>query len=97
MAPADLILAWYDRHHRDLPWRVSPPMAAAGIRPDPYRIWLSEVMLQQTTVQAVKSYFALFTSRYPRRGSSRNSASAYKVAMSRSSGYRADTFCIASA
>lgn len=65
MAPADLILAWYDKHHRDLPWRVSPPMAAAGVRPDPYRIWLSEVMLQQTTVQAVKSYFALFTSRWP--------------------------------
>lgn len=65
MAPADLILAWYDKHHRDLPWRVSPPMAASGVKPDPYRIWLSEVMLQQTTVQAVKSYFALFTSRWP--------------------------------
>lgn len=64
-APADLVLAWYDRHHRDLPWRVSPPMAARGERPDPYRIWLSEVMLQQTTVQAVKAYFALFTSRWP--------------------------------
>ena len=64
-APADLILAWYDRHHRDLPWRVSPPMAAGGIRPDPYRVWLSEVMLQQTTVQAVKAYFALFTTRWP--------------------------------
>lgn len=64
-APADLLLAWYDRHHRDLPWRVSPPMAARGIAPDPYRIWLSEVMLQQTTVQAVKSYFALFTTRWP--------------------------------
>ena len=64
-ASADLVLAWYDRHHRDLPWRVSPPMAARGIRPDPYRIWLSEVMLQQTTVQAVKAYFALFTSRWP--------------------------------
>lgn len=64
-APADLLLAWYDRHHRDLPWRVSPPMAARGIAPDPYRIWLSEVMLQQTTVQAVKSYFALFTARWP--------------------------------
>ena len=63
--PADLILAWYDRHHRDLPWRVSPPMAAGGTRPDPYRVWLSEVMLQQTTVQAVKAYFALFTSRWP--------------------------------
>jgi A/G-specific adenine glycosylase len=64
-APADLVLAWYDRHHRDLPWRVSPPMAARGIKADPYRVWLSEVMLQQTTVQAVKAYFALFTSRWP--------------------------------
>jgi len=64
-ASADLVLAWYDRHHRDLPWRVSPPMAARGERADPYRVWLSEVMLQQTTVQAVKSYFALFTSRWP--------------------------------
>lgn len=64
-ASADLVLAWYDRHHRDLPWRVSPPMAARGERADPYRVWLSEVMLQQTTVQAVKSYFALFTTRWP--------------------------------
>ncbi|PST23743.1 A/G-specific adenine glycosylase [Rhizobium sp. JAB6] len=59
------LLAWYDRHHRDLPWRVSPPMAARGIKPDPYRIWLSEVMLQQTTVPAVKSYFAKFLERWP--------------------------------
>ena len=60
-----LLLAWYDRHHRDLPWRVSPPMAARGVTPDPYRVWLSEVMLQQTTVQAVKAYFTLFTARWP--------------------------------
>ena len=59
------LLAWYDRHHRDLPWRVSPPMAARGIKPDPYRIWLSEVMLQQTTVPAVKAYFAKFLERWP--------------------------------
>lgn len=63
--PTRQILAWYDRHHRDLPWRVSPAMAARGIRPDPYRVWLSEVMLQQTTVQAVKSYFDLFISKWP--------------------------------
>jgi A/G-specific adenine glycosylase len=62
---ASLLLDWYDRHHRDLPWRVSPPMAARGIRADPYRVWLSEVMLQQTTVQAVKSYFMLFLSKWP--------------------------------
>lgn len=59
------LLDWYDRHHRDLPWRVSPPMAARGIKADPYRVWLSEVMLQQTTVPAVKPYFANFLARWP--------------------------------
>ena len=62
---ANRLLGWYDRHHRELPWRVSPSMAAKGIRPDPYRIWLSEVMLQQTTVQAVKPYFARFLDLWP--------------------------------
>lgn len=62
---AQELLDWYDRHHRDLPWRISPPMAARGIRPEPYHIWLSEVMLQQTTVQAVKAYFAKFMTRWP--------------------------------
>src|SRR5690606_20300514 len=46
-------------------WRVSPRAAANGIRPDPYHIWLSEVMLQQTTVQAVKPYFAKFLNLWP--------------------------------
>ncbi|CCM74720.1 A/G-specific adenine glycosylase [Rhizobium mesoamericanum] len=59
------LLDWYDRHHRDLPWRVSPPMAARGIKVDPYHVWLSEVMLQQTTVPAVKPYFANFLARWP--------------------------------
>jgi A/G-specific adenine glycosylase len=62
---ASAVLAWYDRHARDLPWRVSPADRARGIRPDPYRIWLSEVMLQQTTVAAVKTYFRTFTSLWP--------------------------------
>ncbi|WP_086997866.1 A/G-specific adenine glycosylase [Rhizobium sullae] len=62
---AQPLLDWYDRHHRDLPWRVSPPMARRGVRADPYRVWLSEVMLQQTTVQAVKPYFANFLTRWP--------------------------------
>jgi A/G-specific adenine glycosylase len=62
---AALLLAWYDRHHRDLPWRISPAMAARGVLPDPYHIWLSEVMLQQTTVAAVKAYFAKFVGRWP--------------------------------
>ncbi|MBR3370938.1 MAG: A/G-specific adenine glycosylase [Rhodobacteraceae bacterium] len=56
------LLAWYDRHARDLPWRIAPH---SGARPDPYRIWLSEVMLQQTTVAAVKAYFHRFTTRWP--------------------------------
>ena len=59
------MLAWYDRHHRDLPWRVTPIAAAQGKRPDPYHVWLSEVMLQQTTVQAVKPYFARFLALWP--------------------------------
>ncbi|WP_244557407.1 A/G-specific adenine glycosylase [Devosia lucknowensis] len=59
------VLAWYDRHARDLPWRVSPQDRRDGVRPDPYRVWLSEVMLQQTTVAAVKAYFLRFTSLWP--------------------------------
>lgn len=59
------VLAWYDRHARGLPWRISPADRAAGIRPDPYRVWLSEIMLQQTTVAAVREYFLRFTSLWP--------------------------------
>lgn len=59
------LLDWYDSHAREMPWRVSPADRKAGIRPDPYRIWLSEVMLQQTTVAAVKSYFERFTTIWP--------------------------------
>ena len=55
-------MAWYDVHARDLPWRV-PPLS--GLSADPYRVWLSEVMLQQTTVAAVRDYFARFTIRWP--------------------------------
>jgi A/G-specific adenine glycosylase len=59
------LLGWYDRHAREMPWRVSPADRAAGVRPDPYRVWLSEVMLQQTTVAAVRDYFMRFTTRWP--------------------------------
>ncbi|MEM8732241.1 MAG: A/G-specific adenine glycosylase [Pseudomonadota bacterium] len=59
------LLAWYDRHARTLPWRVSPAARAAGDMPDPYRIWLSEIMLQQTTVAAVKAYYHRFTTLWP--------------------------------
>ncbi|MBB3935041.1 A/G-specific adenine glycosylase [Aureimonas phyllosphaerae] len=62
---AAALLHWYDRHARALPWRVAPADLRAGIRPDPYRVWMSEIMLQQTTVAAVKSYFATFTERWP--------------------------------
>ena len=54
------LLAWYDRHARRLPWR-----AEGGAASDPYRVWLSEVMLQQTTVAAVKAYFEKFTRLWP--------------------------------
>lgn len=64
-ARAEDLLEWYDRHARDLPWRVLPSARAAGARPDPYRIWLSEIMLQQTTVAAVTPYFEAFTRRWP--------------------------------
>jgi A/G-specific adenine glycosylase len=54
------LLAWYDRHRRKLPWR-----AMAGEQSDPYRVWLSEIMLQQTTVRAVGPYFEKFVTRWP--------------------------------
>ena len=56
----DALIAWYDRHRRSLPWRAPP-----GARPDPYRVWLSEIMLQQTTVKAVAPYFLRFVARWP--------------------------------
>jgi A/G-specific adenine glycosylase len=55
-----LLLEWYDRHRRKLPWR--PP---AGERADPYRVWLSEIMLQQTGVKTVGPYFEKFLARWP--------------------------------
>jgi A/G-specific adenine glycosylase len=50
------LLAWYARARRDLPWRRSP---------DPYRVWVSEIMLQQTQVERVKDFFARFVARFP--------------------------------
>jgi A/G-specific adenine glycosylase len=60
---AAALLAWYDRHRRDLPWRTLP-----GEPADPYKVWLSEIMLQQTTVTAVKPYFLGFLARWPKVG-----------------------------
>lgn len=62
--PADIaarLLAWYDVHARELPWRAPPGTAL----PDPYRVWLSEIMLQQTQVATVAPYFARWTARWP--------------------------------
>ncbi|WP_458761371.1 A/G-specific adenine glycosylase [Afipia sp. TerB] len=56
----ELLLAWYDRHRRVLPWRALP-----GEHADPYSVWLSEIMLQQTTVKAVGPYFTKFLARWP--------------------------------
>jgi A/G-specific adenine glycosylase len=60
VASAGDLLRWYDRHRRRLPWRAEP-----GEAPDPYRVWLSEIMLQQTTVAAVIPYYERFVSRFP--------------------------------
>lgn len=62
-APAEFqstLLAWYDSARRDLPWRALP-----GERADPYKVWLSEIMLQQTTVKAVIPYFETFMQKWP--------------------------------
>ncbi|MGE0697728.1 MAG: A/G-specific adenine glycosylase [Hyphomicrobiaceae bacterium] len=60
LPPAGRLLEWYDRERRDLPWRYGPGEAA-----DPYRVWLSEIMLQQTTVKAVVPFFLEFVRRWP--------------------------------
>jgi A/G-specific adenine glycosylase len=57
---ANVLLRWYDRHRRHLPWRSAP-----GEQADPYHVWLSEIMLQQTTVKAVGPYYAKFLARWP--------------------------------
>ena len=59
-ALSDTLLQWYDRHRRTLPWRAPPGKPA-----DPYRVWLSEIMLQQTTVATVAGYFDRFVARFP--------------------------------
>jgi len=59
------LLAWYDANARDLPWRIGPADHARGVRADPYAVWLSEVMLQQTTVPHATPYFLKFLQRWP--------------------------------
>jgi A/G-specific adenine glycosylase len=57
---ATALLTWYDAHHRDLPWRAKPGESA-----NPYLVWLSEIMLQQTAVAAVAPYYRAFVKRWP--------------------------------
>ncbi|MEM6649136.1 MAG: A/G-specific adenine glycosylase [Pseudomonadota bacterium] len=59
------MLSWYDRHARALPWRTSPQDRQRGVVPTPYHVWLSEVMLQQTTVATVIPRFEAFLARWP--------------------------------
>ena len=65
MPDPQTLLGWYDTHARAMPWRVPPADKQAGVAPDPYRVWLSEIMLQQTTVAAVRDYFVKFTTLWP--------------------------------
>ncbi|MEM6357477.1 MAG: A/G-specific adenine glycosylase [Pseudomonadota bacterium] len=64
-ALGEALLDWYDAHARTLPWRTGPAARRAGEQPDPYRVWLSEVMLQQTTVATVTPRFAAFLRLWP--------------------------------
>src|SRR5712691_6784685 len=57
---SERLFAWYDRYRRELPWRAPP-----GAPPDPYRVWLSEIMLQQTRTETVARYYARFLARFP--------------------------------
>lgn len=65
MQISSLLLEWYDKNARQMPWRIGPAARKAGTLPDPYAVWLSEIMLQQTTVAAVDGYFRRFLNRWP--------------------------------
>ena len=84
-----LLLDWYDDNARVLPWRVGPADHAAGQRPDPYRVWLSEIMLQQTTIPHAASYFLDFTRRWPTVGDLARAADADVMAAWAGLGYYA--------
>ena len=62
---SQVLLEWYDRNARVMPWRVPPKKRLAGIKPDAYKVWLSEIMLQQTTVKTVEKYFKRFLIKWP--------------------------------
>src|SRR5882672_2626483 len=59
------LLAWYEKNHRDLPWRVPGEAASSNCRPEPYHVLVSETMLQQTQVVTVIPYFRRFLERFP--------------------------------
>ncbi len=61
----DLLLDWYGEHARELPWRVLPAARAEGVRPDPYAVWLCEIMMQQTTIPHGTPYYHKFLERWP--------------------------------
>ena len=63
---SDRLLDWYAASARDLPWRIGPSDRARGVTPDPYRVWLAEIMLQQTTVPHATRYYLAFTQRWPK-------------------------------
>lgn len=63
---SDRLLDWYADSARDLPWRIGPADRARGVKPDPYRVWLAEIMLQQTTVPHATRYYLAFTQRWPK-------------------------------
>ena len=62
---SQMLLDWYDVNAREMPWRIGPSDKQKGILPDPYHVWMSEIMLQQTTVAAVRDYFLKFLNRWP--------------------------------
>ena len=64
-AKSQMLLEWYDRNARIMPWRVPPDERMSGVKPNAYEIWLSEIMLQQTTVKTVERYFNNFIRRWP--------------------------------
>ncbi len=64
LTDATILLDWYDLNARQMPWRVSPKDRADSVYPDPYHVWMSEIMLQQTTVAAVRDYFVKFIDRW---------------------------------
>lgn len=61
-----VLLNWYDENARKLSWRVAPRDSKMGVKPDPYRVWLSEIMLQQTGVKVVEPYFQKFVRKWPK-------------------------------